>query len=89
MAAPKGNKFAAKGKEWFDALRRQDLSRERLGKVAAKVWDLAEEGEQWAVTEIANRYDGKTVQPVEHSGDDEKPPIRTVTRIIVDQVDME
>lgn len=73
MAGTIGNNNAAKGKSWLEALRRTDLSRDRLTKVAEKVWELAEAGEQWAVLEIGNRMDGKPATSVTVSGDADNP----------------
>lgn len=69
MAAPKGNRNGAKGKEWFDALRKEVVQRDTLRKMAAAVCEAAEKGEQWAVAEVGNRFDGKPAQAVELSGD--------------------
>jgi len=68
MAAPVGNSNAKKGKEWFDALRKECVRRESLAKIAKVLVDRAEAGEAWAITEVANRFDGKPAQSVELSG---------------------
>lgn len=68
--APKGNSNAKKGREWFDALRKECVQRAALEALATKVVDLALEGERWAIEEIANRYDGKAAQSVVGSGED-------------------
>lgn len=73
MAAPKGNNNARKGKEWFDALRKECVQKAALGKIAAIVVEKAMQGEQWAINEVANRFDGKPAQSVEVSGDPEAP----------------
>jgi hypothetical protein len=78
MAAPPGNKFAAKGKAWFDALRKECVQRDALAKLATVVVDQALAGERWAVEEIANRMDGKPAQSVTVSGDPDNP-LETVT----------
>lgn len=64
MAGTVGNRNAAKGAEWFGALRRACKDRGSLAKIALKVVELAEEGERWAVEEIANRFDGKPQQSI-------------------------
>lgn len=66
--APKGSRNAAKGKEWFDALRKQCVQRKTLDKIAQVVCEKAEAGEMWAIQEIGNRFDGKPAQALEHSG---------------------
>lgn len=78
MAAPVGNKNAAKGKAWFDALRKELVQREALGQIAKVVVDAALEGERWAIEEIGNRMDGKPAQSVTVSGDPDNP-VETVT----------
>jgi hypothetical protein len=68
MAAPKGNKFAAKKGLWENAIKRA-LARASgtvdagLDKLADKVVSAAANGDQWALAEVANRLDGK---PTEH-----------------------
>lgn len=66
--APKGSRNAAKGKEWFDALRKECVQKKALEKIAEVVVQKAMAGEQWAVAEIGNRFDGKPAQSVELSG---------------------
>lgn len=69
MAAPNGNSNARKGKEWFDALRKECVQRKALDKIAKVLVDKAEAGEAWAIQEVANRFDGKPGQSVELSGE--------------------
>ncbi len=69
MAAPAGNTNAKKGKEWFDALRKQCVQRGTLDKAAKALCEKAEAGEAWAIQEVANRFDGKPAQAVELSGE--------------------
>lgn len=71
--APKGSRNAAKGKEWFDAIRKECVQRKALEQIAKVVVDKAIAGEQWAVTEIGNRFDGKPAQAVEVSGPEGGP----------------
>jgi hypothetical protein len=80
MAAPTGNSNAKKGKEWFDALRKECVQKDALAKIAAVVVEKAMAGEVWAVTEVANRFDGKPAQSVELTGDPDNP-LEGVTRI--------
>lgn len=72
--APLGNQHAVKGKRWQKALERA-LSRAAKGDIdcgldaiADKVIALASEGEQWAVREVADRFDGKVPAGVELTG---------------------
>ena len=80
MAAPRGNSNAKKGKEWFDALRKECVQKDALAKIAKVVVEKAVAGEQWAIAEIGNRFDGKPAQAVEVSGPDGEP-VETVSRI--------
>jgi hypothetical protein len=68
-----GNQHARKGKQWFDALRKECVQKDALGKIAETVVMLAVSGEQWAIQEIANRFDGKPAQAIEVSGPDGEP----------------
>ena len=78
MAAPTGNSNARKGKAWLDALRKECVQRNALDEIAKLVVAKALEGDQWAITEIANRMDGKPAQSLEVSGDPDNP-LETVT----------
>jgi len=73
MAAPTGNTNAKKGKAWFDALRKECVQKDALDKIAAVVVEKAMAGEQWAIQEVANRFDGKPAQSVEVTGDPDNP----------------
>lgn len=66
MAAPVGNKNASKdARLWGDMLRRKIAqSPDKLEKVANAVIEAAMAAEPWAVTELANRLDGKPVQQI-------------------------
>lgn len=81
------NNGAHKGKLWNDALRKaivQDDGK-RVNAAAEKLLDLAAEGTPWAVKELADRLDGKSLQGIELSGDADKPlVIQTIVRTIVD-----
>jgi hypothetical protein len=75
MAAPKGNRNAKKGKAWEMALRRalgtyEDKQAgiapgQALRKIAEVVVVQALSGNKDAITEIANRLDGKPTEHVE------------------------
>jgi len=82
--APLGNKNAAKSKDWQNALRwvADNYENEAAGitrgqalrKMATVCFEQAMAGDKDARAEIANRLDGKPVQPI--CGDDDSPPIR-------------
>jgi hypothetical protein len=82
--APIGNQNGAKGKEWFDALRKVCVQKDALRKIAEVVVAKAEAGEQWAVQEVANRFDGKPAQSVEVSGADGGPLLTAIKVQLVD-----
>jgi hypothetical protein len=70
--APLGNQNGKKGKLFYNQLRKvlvQEDSR-KLRTIAEKLVDAAEQGEPWAVKEIMDRVDGKSVQATEISGID-------------------
>lgn len=79
MAAPVGNTNAAKGKAWFDALRKECVQRKALEDIAKVVVDKALAGEVWAIQEIGNRLDGKPAQAVQLGGEDGGPVPLAVT----------
>lgn len=75
--APIGNQNAKKAKLWEQALKRA-LARisnatvdAGLDKCADKLVSAAVEGEQWALREIGDRIDGKSVQVI--GGDPDQP----------------
>ncbi len=81
-----GNKNAKKAKIWADAVRRAiarkangDLSG-GLDRLADKLVDAADAGEQWAVLELGNRLDGKPAQAI-IGGDADDPAISIAARI--------
>ena len=74
VGAPLGNINHKKGKPFQDAIRRAIAQNpHKVRKIVDKVLDLAEEGEAWAVKEIADRLDGKAVQATELTGADGEP----------------
>lgn len=63
VGAPIGNNNHKKGKPFQDALRRAIAQNpQKIRNIVDKVLDQAEEGEAWAVKEIADRLDGKAIQ---------------------------
>jgi hypothetical protein len=63
VGAPLGNNNHKKGKPFQDALRRAIAQNpQKIRNIVDKVLDQAEEGEAWAVKEIADRLDGKAIQ---------------------------
>lgn len=84
--APVGNRYSAKGKEWFDALRKECVQKDALRQIAELVVLKAMMGEQWAIAEITTRFDGKPAQAVEVSGLDGGPiEVADVTAANVDE----
>jgi len=69
--APLGNTNAAKGKMFYDQLRKIAVQQpHRLQKVAETLFVAAESGEPWAVKELIDRFDGKPTQQTELTGAD-------------------
>lgn len=72
--APKGNRNAAKSKPWEQALKLA-LSRaggdiqKGLSTIADSVVKAAQGGDMAAITELANRLDGKPAQSIDFTGD--------------------
>jgi len=83
MGAPVGNQNAVKeNRRWSEALNRaiaQDDGK-RLRTAAEKLLDQAADGQAWAIKELADRLDGKSVQPSTLSGPD-GGAIQTVSKI--------
>jgi hypothetical protein len=79
--APFGNTNATKNKLWSDTLRRaiaQDRS-DRVRQAAERLLNAAAKGEPWAIKELADRLDGRSVQSntLESNGENQ------ITEIIV------
>lgn len=83
--AQPGNNNAGKNKPFWRALDKAIAQEDgkRLRAAAEKLLDLAAQGEQWAVKELADRMDGKSAQVI--AGDPENPltMINKVERVIV------
>lgn len=69
QGGPYGNQHAKKGREWFDALRKECVQRKALDGLAKVLVDKALAGEAWAIQEIANRFDGKPGQSLHVEGE--------------------
>lgn len=86
MAAPIGNKNAAKGRLFEQALHRaiaQDDG-QRVRKAAEVVLDKAAEGEIWAIQMLADRLDGKPSQTIVGGGDNGEFEFTKIVREIVE-----
>ena len=82
--APFGNTNAIKNKLWSDTLRRaiaQD-SGDRVRQAAERLLDEAAKGEPWAIKELADRLDGRSVQSNSFEADG-----GTVTELVVRWLD--
>lgn len=74
MAAPKGNQYAAKAKDFESALRRAMVRNDgALNRIADQLVTQAVAGEQWAIQMIADRLDGKPKQQTELTGENGGP----------------
>lgn len=86
MAAPIGNKNAAKSRLFEQALHRaiaQDDG-ERIRRTAETLLDKAAEGEIWAVQMLADRLDGKPTQQIVGGGEDGEFVFTKIVREVVD-----
>jgi hypothetical protein len=86
MAAPIGNKNAAKSRLFEQALHRaiaQD-SGERIRRAAENLLDKAAEGEIWAVQMLADRLDGKPTQQVIGGGENGEFEFNKIVREVID-----
>ena len=82
--APFGNTNAIKNKLWSDTLRRaiaQDRG-DRVRQAAERLLDEAAKGEPWAIKELADRLDGRSVQANSFESDG-----GTVTELVVRWLD--
>ena len=83
--AQEGNTNQSRTKPFWRALDKAIAQEDgkRLRAAAEKLLDLAAQGEQWAVKELADRMDGKSAQVI--AGDAENPLtlINKVERVIV------
>jgi hypothetical protein len=69
-----GNKNAAKGKMFYDQMRKVLVQEpERLRTIAENLIREAEAGEPWAIKEIMDRLDGKAVQATTVANEDGTP----------------
>ena len=72
--APLGNTNAAKGKLFYDQLRKIAVQEpQKLRNVAESLFAAAEAMEPWAVKELLDRLDGKAVQQTELTGAEGAP----------------
>lgn len=82
MAAPKGNKNAAKAKVWSDAVRLEAMKTGKIQKAAQKLVDMAVAGDMAAIKELGDRLEGKAVQAI--AGDPDQPFVTKIIQEIVD-----
>lgn len=82
MAAPLGNRNAAKAKIWhaaiMRALERRKPANERIAAIdelADKLLDLVSTGDLAALKEFGDRLDGRPAQAVTVAGDEDGAPI--------------
>jgi hypothetical protein len=86
MAAPIGNKNAAKSRLFEQALHRAIAQDEgvRIRKAAETLLDKAAEGEIWAVQMLADRLDGKPTQQIVGGGEGGEFEFTKIVREVVD-----
>jgi hypothetical protein len=77
--APLGNNNAAKGKMFYDQLRKIAVQQpEKLREVAEGLFEAARAMEPWAVKELIDRLDGKAVQQTELTGAEGAPLLQGI-----------
>ena len=88
MAAPIGNKNAKNAKIWQQAIKRA-LARASGENVDAGLDKGADAlvksfiaGEQWAIKEVGERLDGKSVQAIEGTGDNGEIPLSMAVKFV-------
>lgn len=94
MAAPLGNRNAAKAKVWHAAIMRaletRDSSRidgkKEIDALAETLLNLVAAGDLAALKEFGDRLDGKPAQSVTVGGD-EANPVRTISEVLLRAVD--
>ena len=80
MSAAVGNNYAARGKQWREAINRALAKRSGVDKIKAldelaeKLLAKCDEGDMQALKELGDRLDGKPAQTI--GGDAELDPIR-------------
>lgn len=80
MGAPVGNQNGKKAKIWEQAIKRALARRvsgtidQGLDRLADRLIEAAEAGDQWALKEIGDRMDGKAAQII--AGDEDLPAIK-------------
>lgn len=65
-----GGRIDAEARPFFRALTRAITKHgEKLDKGAEMLLDAVSKGEPWAIKELADRTDGRPIQPIAQSGD--------------------
>jgi hypothetical protein len=79
MGAPIGNTNGAKGKMFYDALRKALVQTPtRLPRIVEQLLAQAEAGEPWAVKEVIDRLDGKAIQINQMENADGSPILNAI-----------
>lgn len=79
MGAPLGNTNGAKGKMFYDALRKALVQNPtRLPRIVEQLLAQAEAGEPWAVKEVIDRLDGKAIQVNQMENSDGSPILNAI-----------
>ena len=85
-----GNQNAIRAKRWSQAIDRALSERSRkdqidaLDALAEKLLMLCDAGDLGALKELGDRIEGKSAQSVTLSGDEERPLIHRIERLIID-----
>jgi HPt (histidine-containing phosphotransfer) domain-containing protein len=84
MPFQKGNTYATRKGMWQNALRiAMRADPQAVTRIAKKLLKMAENGEGWAIKELADRLDGRPAQDVNIGGQEDNPlvlePVESLT----------
>jgi ribosomal protein L17 len=88
MAAPLGNQYAAKSKQWTLAIeraleKRKGTRAEALDELAEKLLAKCDEADLAALRELGDRLEGKPGQSIDLGSDPDRPMLQKLIREIV------
>ena len=88
MAAPIGNNYAGKSKQWTMAIervleKRKGTRVEALDELAEKLLAKCDEADMAALRELGDRLEGKPGQTIDLGSDPDRPMIQKLIREIV------
>ena len=91
--APKGNNNSGKGRLWARAIDKAMAKRSKTDaftemiELAGQLLVKCGEGDLTALKELGDRLDGKPAQSIGIHGEEDKPPVTIIERLIVHATD--